>query len=572
MNKSKPFILLGFFLFLFLQAGISFSQIHDYGIKTGVQINGILPASEFWESKGYKVSYIARWLSRFELGTSVQLEIGAGYGSYAGLDFKRAYYRTEIIPVDMRLIFNMAQNDVWNPYLYLGGGGLNYRVTNFPLSVSPMAVKDNGWTGLLLGGLGFEIALSDYMILDISGGANYSLTDNLNYYKDGESKNILDYKNPYDGYYSGALGFIFSFGGGSRDNDHDGLTNKEEKEINTDPNNPDTDGDGLTDGEEVLKYKTNPLNPDTDNDGLKDGEEIKIYKTDPKKPDTDGDGLKDGEEVNKYKTDPNNPDTDGDGLKDGGEVNAYKTDPLKADTDGDGLNDGDELNKYKTDPLNPDTDGDGLKDGDEVNKYKTNPLNPDTDDDGLKDGDEVNIYKTDPLNPDTDNDGLKDGEEVNVYKTDPLKADTDGGSVSDGREIINKTNPLDPSDDVPKIQQELKAEVNVPIVLDGIVFATASSEITPASKDILMQAFNTLDRHPEIEVNIQGHTDNVGKHDYNMKLSKRRADAVKQWLVNKGINPSRITTAGFGPDKPLTSNDTPENRQKNRRIEFLRTK
>jgi outer membrane protein OmpA-like peptidoglycan-associated protein len=494
MKNSKTFYLIGIVAFILLQVGISFGQIHDYGFKTGPQINGVLTATEYWESQGYKGSYLTRWLGRFELGKSFQLELGAGYGSYAGLDFERDYYRTEFIPVDLRLILNLANSEAWNPYLYAGFGGLHYKVTNFPASVSPKEVKEDGWTGLVPAGLGFEIPLSEKVILDISGGANYSLTDNLNYYKLGE---------PYDAYFSGALGLIFACGGGSRDNDNDGLTNKEEKELGTDPNNPDTDGDGLNDGEEIRTYKTNPLVADTDGDGLKDGAEVKTHKTDPTKADTDGDGLKDGEEVNKY-----------------------KTDPLKADTDGD----------------------------------------------GLKDGEEVNAYKTDPLRPDTDNDLLKDGEEVNQYKTDPLKADTDEGTVIDGKEVANNTNPLDPSDDVPKIEQELKAEVNVPIILDGIVFATASAEITPVSEEILMQAFNTLDRHPEIEVNIQGHTDNVGKHDYNMKLSKRRADAVKTWLVNKGIEPSRITTSGFGPDKPIVANDTPENKQKNRRIEFMRTK
>jgi outer membrane protein OmpA-like peptidoglycan-associated protein len=153
-----------------------------------------------------------------------------------------------------------------------------------------------------------------------------------------------------------------------------------------------------------------------------------------------------------------------------------------------------------------------------------------------------------------------------------LKQDTDGGTVDDGKEITNGTNPLDPSDDVPKVEQELKTEVNVPIVLDGIVFKTGSAEITPVSEEILMQAFNTLDRHPEIFVDIQGHTDNVGKHDSNMKLSKRRADAVKTWLVNKGIVSNRITTTGFGPDKPIAPNTTDEGKQKNRRIEFMRTK
>jgi outer membrane protein OmpA-like peptidoglycan-associated protein len=138
----------------------------------------------------------------------------------------------------------------------------------------------------------------------------------------------------------------------SQDSDHDGLTNAQEKQIGTDPHNPDTDGDGLTDGEEVNKYHTNPTNPDTDGDGLNDGDEVHSYHTNPKKADTDGDGLTDGEEVNKYHTDPLKKDTDGDGLTDGQEVNKYHTNPLKKDTDGDGISDGQEV-KNGTDPLDP---------------------------------------------------------------------------------------------------------------------------------------------------------------------------------------------------------------------------
>jgi hypothetical protein len=81
------------------------------------------------------------------------------------------------------------------------------------------------------------------------------------------------------------------------DKDHDGLTYEEEMNLGTDPNNADTDGDGLTDGQEVKVYKTNPKNFDTDGDGLTDGDEVKTYKTDPLKSDTDGDGFLDGQEV-----------------------------------------------------------------------------------------------------------------------------------------------------------------------------------------------------------------------------------------------------------------------------------
>lgn len=81
------------------------------------------------------------------------------------------------------------------------------------------------------------------------------------------------------------------------DSDKDGLDDAREKELGTNPNNPDTDGDGLTDGQEVLVYHTNPLKADTDGDGLSDADEVLIWKTDPLNPDTDGDGYPDGEEV-----------------------------------------------------------------------------------------------------------------------------------------------------------------------------------------------------------------------------------------------------------------------------------
>ncbi|MFM0674838.1 Rib/alpha-like domain-containing protein [Streptococcus suis] len=203
--------------------------------------------------------------------------------------------------------------------------------------------------------------------------------------------------------------------------------------------NPDTDGDGVKDGDEK-NDGTDPKNPDTDGDGVKDGDEKKDG-TDPKNPDTDGDGVKDGDEK-KDGTDPKNPDTDGDGVKDGDEKKDG-TDPKNPDTDGDGVKDGDEK-KDGTDPKNPDTDGDGVKDGDEK-KDGTDPKNPDTDGDGVNDGDEKKDG-TDPLNPDTDGDGVNDGDEKKDG-TDPKNPDTDGGGVNDGDEKKNGTNPLDPSDD-----------------------------------------------------------------------------------------------------------------------------
>ena len=73
--------------------------------------------------------------------------------------------------------------------------------------------------------------------------------------------------------------------------------------------------------------------------------------------------------------------------------------------------------------------------------------------------------------------------------------------------------------------------------------------------------------YPDLKVVIEGHTDNIGTAEYNKKLSQRRAEAVKQYMVEKGIDANRITAEGFGFDRPIASNDTEEGRQKNRRVE-----
>jgi hypothetical protein len=136
---------------------------------------------------------------------------------------------------------------------------------------------------------------------------------------------------------------------GGRDSDGDGLTDQFELEIGTDPNNPDTDSDRLSDGEEVLRRNTDPLNPDTDSDQLGDGAEVLDHNTDPLKADTDEDLLIDGEEI-QLGTDPRNPDTDSDGLLDGVETLPCP-DPLNPDSDGDGIIDGQDLDPC--DPNNP---------------------------------------------------------------------------------------------------------------------------------------------------------------------------------------------------------------------------
>ena len=477
----KKFFTFAAIVFLFSAFYLpSYGQLNAEGLKVGLQFNGLMPFDDSYNYKGisdsYEFSYLGRGFFRFDIAKGLQGEIGGGYGRYQGKDFAddynvaKAKYVTDIIPIDFRLLISLKETEKWNPYVFIGGGGLHYDLKSYDrpnahdFQNPPVAVEEEGWTAMVPAGLGTKIKLTETILLEVQASFTYTFTENLNFYKTPET--------PNDAYVGLGLGLTFQGDRGTSDDDMDGLMKKEEKLLGTDPKNPDTDGDGLKDGEEVTKYKT---------------------------------------------------------------------DPLKADTDGDGLNDGDEVLKYKTDPLKADTDSDGLSD------YA-----------------ELITNKTDPLKADTDGDGLKDGEEITNFKTDPLKKDTDGGTVDDGVEVKRGTNPLNADDDVVK--------VGVPMILEGVTFATGKADITPESAIILEQSLKTMNIYPEIEVEIGGHTDNVGKKSSNVKLSQKRADSVKDWLVSKGVDPKRISTKGYGPDQPIVPNDTPENKRKNRRIEFKRTK
>jgi outer membrane protein OmpA-like peptidoglycan-associated protein len=172
---------------------------------------------------------------------------------------------------------------------------------------------------------------------------------------------------------------------------------------------------------------------------------------------------------------------------------------------------------------------------------------------------------TDPYNPDTDGDGLLDGEEVNEYKTNPRDPDTDGGGIRDGVEVKYGANPLDADDDI------LNIGVGEKIIMKNIEFATGKSDINPTSEKILNNALVAMKKIPGTTFDIVGHTDDVGEREDNIKLSTERAEAVKKWLVDRGIAESRLTTRGAGPDEPLLPNNTEANRQKNRRVEFFRS-
>lgn len=109
-------------------------------------------------------------------------------------------------------------------------------------------------------------------------------------------------------------------------------------------------------------------------------------------------------------------------------------------------------------------------------------------------------------------------------------------------------------------------------VFDNLNFEFGKAEIKKESYPYLDKLADTLLKAKNWTLEIQGHTDDKGSDEFNMKLSQSRANEVKKYLVSKGILAETITATGFGESKPLVPNDSDENRSKNRRVEFKITK
>ena len=240
-----------------------------------------------------------------------------------------------------------------------------------------------------------------------------------------------------------------------------------------------------------------------------------------------------------------------------------KLDPPKppADTDNDGIIDS--LDKCPTIP--------GLA------KYEGCPI-PDTDKDGINDEEDkcptvpgLARYQGCPV-PDTDKDGINDEDDkcptvagLARYQGCPIP-DTDGDGVNDEEDrCITIAGPKE-NFGCPVIPEEVKKRVD--IAARNILFVTGSAKLQKSSFKGLDDVAKIMNENPGMSIAIDGHTDNVGKEDYNQTLSDNRANSVKVYLVSKGVDESRITATGHGELKPIADNKTAAGRQKNRRSEM----
>jgi len=164
---------------------------------------------------------------------------------------------------------------------------------------------------------------------------------------------------------------------------------------------------------------------------------------------------------------------------------------------------------------------------------------------------------------DSDGDGVYDNEDQcpgtpKNQAVDPrgCPLDTDGDGVYDNE------------DQCPDTPNGATVDARGCWVIKGVKFDTAKSDIKPISYRLLDDVASILRNNPGLNVEVQGHTDNRGSAEFNQSLSERRANAVMEYLIGKGISPNRLTASGYGFSKPATSNDTPAGRAQNRRVEL----
>ena len=105
--------------------------------------------------------------------------------------------------------------------------------------------------------------------------------------------------------------------------------------------------------------------------------------------------------------------------------------------------------------------------------------------------------------------------------------------------------------------------------MSDVLFDTGSYTLKPGAREKLAKISGIVLAHSGLSLQIEGHTDSVGSDDFNQQLSERRADSVRDFLAEQGVPGSSITAHGFGKTQPVAANDTPEGRQRNRRVELV---
>ena len=172
--------------------------------------------------------------------------------------------------------------------------------------------------------------------------------------------------------------------------------------------------------------------------------------------------------------------------------------------------------------------------------------------------------------PDADGDGVVDKDDkcpnkpgLKIYYGCP---DTDGDGIDDSRDKCPKVAGTVANEGCPEIKKKKKKTLEV--AMQAVQFQTGSAILKSESNAVLNQIADIMNRYPDFNMNISGHTDNTGSSSANQSLSERRAKTCYDYLVKKGISPDRMNHTGFGESRPISNNENEKGRTLNRRVEF----
>ncbi|ULC59625.1 OmpA family protein [Flaviramulus sp. BrNp1-15] len=254
------------------------------------------------------------------------------------------------------------------------------------------------------------------------------------------------------------------------------------------------------------------------------------------------------------------------------------------DTDGDGIYDKDDAcpEVAGLEAFNgcPDTDGDGIEDSkdDCPNEAGLAEMNgcPDTDGDGIADKEDncptVAGLKALAGCPDADGDGVTDADDACPNEAGPASnkgcpwADKDGDGVLDKDDKCPDVKGTVANNGCPEVTAEVQKTLNE--YAKTILFDTGKSTIKAQSASVLADIIAILKEYPTAKFTVEGHTDSVGSETLNQRLSDSRANSVKEYLVENGIDAFRLSALGYGESKPIDTNKTRAGRANNRRVEI----
>jgi outer membrane protein OmpA-like peptidoglycan-associated protein len=284
--------------------------------------------------------------------------------------------------------------------------------------------------------------------------------------------------------------------------------------------------------------------------------------------------------------------------------------PRTIDTDKDGIPDKEDACPKVPGVKNPDPkkngcpsdrDNDGIPDSEDAcpdvpgvrsDDSKKNGCPPDRDGDGIPDSEDAcpdtpGVKSDDPKKngcpPDRDGDGIPDAEDAcpdtpGVKSDDPKKngcpPDTDGDGIPDAEDACpTEPGPRDPDPkkngcplvEVTATEIKIRGQVKFLFGKSGI-----TQTVDPISDELLTEVRDAIKEHAEIElIEVQGHADVVGPETYNVTLSRERANAVRTWLVKRGIEPRKLIAKGYGSKMPQAENNSEDGRKENRRVQFI---